>query len=457
METAENIIVNHLENQKAYFASGQTKPISFRIDQLRKLKQLILKYSTKIDDALWKDLHKSPEESYLTEVSIVTGEIDNHIKHLKQWAKPKRVPTPLHMLPSKSKIIYEPLGVALIISPWNYPFQLLINPLLGAISSGCCAVLKPSPDAPEIVKVMEQIIVECFDPNYITLVHGAKDTNTILLKQHFDIIFFTGSSRVGKIIMKAAAENLTPVVLELGGKSPCIVDADANVKNAAKRIVFGKLINAGQTCIAPDYLFVHASVKDELLSEIVKNIQLVYGENIKESRFYPRIVNGQAMERLTGLMQQGDIYSGGEVDFGEKYISPTIIDNVSADFSVMKEEIFGPILPVMTFESIEETTTYINTNEKPLAFYYFGKSKQATEILGKTTSGGACVNDVIMHITNHHLPFGGVGNSGMGKYHGQESFMAFSNNRAVIYTPSWLNIPIKNNPFKYFNLIKKII
>ena len=257
--------------------------------------------------------------------------------------------------------------------------------------------------------------------------------------------------------MKAAAENLTPIVLELGGKSPCIVDADANIDIAAKRITWGKLINAGQTCIAPDYLFAHQSIKDELLDKIANNIQLMYGENIKQSRFYPRIVNEQAVERLSSLLNQGKIHTGGEIDVHDRFIAPTIIDDVKPDFLVMQEEIFGPILPVMTFEHIDEAIDYINNNEKPLAFYYFGKNKKAKEVLAKTSSGGACINDVLMHIVNHNLPFGGVGNSGMGKYHGKESFLAFSNKRAILSTPTWIDLPFKYIPFKHLKFIKKII
>lgn len=257
--------------------------------------------------------------------------------------------------------------------------------------------------------------------------------------------------------MKAAAEHLTPVVLELGGKSPCIVGSDANINIAAKRIAWGKLINAGQTCIAPDYLFAHHSIKDELLDKIAKNIKEMYGNEIKESCFYPRIVNQRAINRLEKLMNQGEIHTGGEVDEKQKFIAPTIIDNVKPDFLIMQEEIFGPILPVMTFEHIDETIEYINKNEKPLAFYYFGKNGNAKEVLAKTTSGGACINDTLLHITNHNLPFGGVGSSGLGKYHGQESFLVFSNKRAIVTTPTWIDLPFKYAPFKYFKLIKKIV
>ncbi len=456
-ETSRAIIVQHIENQRAFFASNKTQDIQFRLAQLRKLKNAIHKNQKKIEDALWQDLHKSPEETYLTEISIVTGEIDNHIKHLKKWAKPKRVATPIHLWPSTSKVIYEPLGLSLIVAPWNYPFQLLINSLVGSISAGGCSILKPSPDAPTIAQVMQEMIAETFDSNYVAVVQGGRETNTILFNERFDIIFFTGSTNVGKVVMKAAAEHLTPVVLELGGKSPCIVDADANIDVAAKRIAWGKMINAGQTCIAPDYLFAHHAIKDELLDKIAQNIKEMYGENIKDSRFYPSIVNQRAIERLMKLMNEGEIHTGGEVDEKEKFIGPTIIDKVKPDYLIMQEEIFGPILPVMTFDHLNETIEYINKNEKPLAFYYFGKNKNAKQILAKTTSGGACINDTLMHITNHNLPFGGVGNSGLGKYHGQESFLVFSNNRAVVTTPTWIDLPFKYAPFKYFKLMKKII
>lgn len=456
-ETAEQIIVEKLESQRAYFATHQTRDVGFRLTQLRKLRQAIGQYREKIEQALWDDLHKSPEEAYLTEISIVTGEIDNHIKYLKKWAKPKRVSTPIQLLPSSSKIIYEPLGVALIVAPWNYPFQLLINSLVGAISAGCCSILKPSPDAPTIARVMEEMIHEHFAPEYVSVVQGGRETNTRLFAQRFDIIFFTGSPKVGKVVMEAAAKHLTPVVLELGGKSPCIVDADANIDIAAKRIAWGKLINAGQTCIAPDYLLAHQSVKDELLDKIAENIRSMYGPDIQQSRFYPRIVSERAMERLTGLLNQGTIHSGGEVDASEKYIAPTIIDDVSSDFMVMQDEIFGPILPVMTFGHIDEAIGYVNKNEKPLAFYYFGKNKQAKEVLSKTTSGGGCINDTLMHIANHHMPFGGVGNSGTGNYHGRESFLAFSNQRSIVTSPTWIDLPFKYVPFKYFWVLKRIL
>lgn len=456
-ETSKEVIVQLIKNQRTFFSTNQTKNVDYRLEQLRKLKEAIQKNQRKLEEALWQDLGKSPEEAYLTEVSLVLSEIDYHLKNLKKWSRAHRVPTPVHLWPSTSKIVYEPLGLSLIIAPWNYPFQLLINPLVGAISAGGCALLKPSPDAPATAVAMQQMIQETFDSAYIAVAQGGRDTNTRLLEQRFDVIFFTGSPKVGKVVMKAAAEYLTPVVLELGGKSPCIVDADANLDVAAKRIAWGKLINAGQTCIAPDYLFAHQSIKDELLDKIAQTAKEMYGDDIRKSRFYPRIVNDKAMERLEKLLQQGEIHSGGEIDRKEKFIAPTIIDQVKPDFPIMQEEIFGPILPVLTFDQLDEPLSYINNHEKPLAFYYFGKNKKAKKVLQQTTSGGACINDTLMHVTNHHLPFGGVGNSGQGRYHGKESFLAFSNQRAVVSTPTWIDLPLKYVPFKYFDLIKKLI
>jgi aldehyde dehydrogenase (NAD+) len=456
-DTSKELIENLLKGQKQFFATHQTKNIKFRIENLKKFKSAIQKYETKIGDALWTDLHKSFEEAYLTEISIVKLEVKNHLKHLKSWARPKRVVTPLQLMPSSCKIICEPLGIALIVAPWNYPFQLLMNSLVGAISSGCCAVLKPSPYTPTVAKVMEEMIAETFNPSYIATVQGGRNVNTFLLQQRFDIIFYTGSSLVGKVFMRAAAENLTPVVLELGGKSPCIVDAFANIDKAAKRIAWGKTMNAGQTCIAPDYLFVHRSVKDELLLKIAAQIIQMYGTDIKKSKWFPRIVNRQAIERLQKLLEHGIIVFGGEIDATERYIAPTIIDEVKPEFPIMQEEIFGPILPVMTYDDVSEALDYVNSHEKPLAFYYFGTNKKAREMLMKTTSGGGCINDTILHIANHHLPYGGVGNSGMGKYHGKESFLAFSNSRAIVNSPTWIDIPFKYVPFKGFKFMKKIV
>ncbi len=456
-ETTEAVIGEKLERQRVFFASHQTKSVDYRLKQLGRLRKAVVQYQEKIENALQADLRKSPEEAFLTEISVVTGEIDHHIKNLKRWTRPRKVSTPLHLLPSSGRVIYEPLGVALIVAPWNYPFQLLFNPLAGAISAGCCTILKPSPDTPTVAAVMEELVTEHFPSDYITVIQGGKETNTLLLKHGFDMIFFTGSPRVGKVFMKAAAEHLTPVILELGGKSPCIVDERANLDIAARRIAWGKLINAGQTCIAPDYLLVHASVKDELLDKITQSIQSMYGEDMRKSRFYPRIVNEKAMERLSRLIPRENIHTGGEADIKERYMAPTILDKVHPDDPVMQEEIFGPILPVMTFEHIDQATDYINQQEKPLALYYFGKKKEAKAVLAKTTSGGGCINDTLMHVTNHNLPFGGVGNSGTGRYHGRDSFLAFSNRRAIVSTPTWMDLPVKYVPFRHFKLIKRFL
>jgi aldehyde dehydrogenase (NAD+) len=308
-----------------------------------------------------------------------------------------------------------------------------------------------------VAQVMEELVSQTFSPDYISLVQGSRKVNEFLLSQRFDFIFYTGSPSVGKVVMRAAAEFLTPVVLELGGKSPCIVDEGANLDIAAKRIAWGKTINAGQTCVAPDYLFVHESLKEELIGRIAGSIDRMFGPDIKQSKYFPRMVNQAAFDRVKKLMDHGKVRYGGQTDASERYIAPTIIDEVMPDFPIMQEEIFGPVLPILTFRKIEETIGYINTQEKPLAFYYFGKNRKAREVLAGTTSGGGCINDTIIHFANHHLPLGGVGNSGQGKYHGHNSFLAFSNSRAIMTSPTWIDLPIKYVPFKGFKWVKKII
>lgn len=453
-ETSIDTICELLKGHRSFFATQQTKDIVFRINQLKLFRQTIRNYELKITDALKIDLHKSADEVFLTEISIVLQEIDNHILHLKKWATPKAVRTPAHLFPASGKVLYEPLGVSLIIAPWNYPFQLLMGPLIGSISAGCCAMLKPSPYTPTIAAVMEEMIHHCFDKSYISVVQGGRDTNRNLLEQRFDLIFFTGSPALGKVVMRAAAEHLTPVILELGGKSPCIVDRDADIEIAAKRIAWGKMINAGQTCIAPDYLFAHRDIKDKLIASMQKNIVKWYGANPQKNNFYPRIVTEQAVNRLQKLMSHGEIILGGGADETDRYIAPTIIDGIEPDFPIMQEEIFGPILPVMGFNNIESVISYINSHEKPLALYYFGEKANAEKLLRETSSGGVCINDTLMHITNHHLPFGGVGNSGMGKYHGKASFLAFSHPKAVVHSPSWFDLPVKYVPFRFLKYFK---
>lgn len=455
--TTTERIVEIVAAQKEFFRSGKTLDIEYRLSALRALKAALKRWEKPLADALWADLHKSYEEAYLTELSIVLGEIDNHISHLKSWAAPKRCATPIKMFPSRSKVINEPLGSSLIIAPWNYPVQLLLNPLVGAISAGCTAILKPSPYVESVSKVIEELIRETFNENYIAVVQGNRDVNTALLEQRYDIIFFTGSPSLGRKVMAAAAKNLTPVVLELGGKSPCIVDRGAAIATVARRIAWGKSLNTGQTCIAPDYLLVHKEVKSQLIEALSREFTSLLGDNPKQCKHFVRIVNDKAFDRLVGYLEGADIVVGGEYDKGERYIAPTIVDNVDTDSPIMQEEIFGPIFPVVTFESTEEAVKFVTEREKPLALYYFGDNKSAEYVLKHTSSGGACVNDTIMHIANERLPFGGVGNSGMSSYHGRESFDVFSHRRAVVTTPTWIDVPFRYMPYKMFSLVKKLL
>lgn len=450
-------ITKIVNSQREYFATGQTLNISYRIAALKSLKAAIKKFEKPLAAALWQDLHKSYEEAYLTELSIVLGEIDNHIRHLKQWAAPKHHSTPLKMFPSRSKVISEPLGLALIIAPWNYPVQLLLNPLVGAISAGCTAILKPSPYVPTVAKVLEELITECFNRDYVAIVQGNRDVNTLLLEQRYDLIFFTGSPSLGRTVMSAAAKNLTPVVLELGGKSPCVVDCSADIATAAKRIAWGKSLNAGQTCIAPDYLLVHHAIKEQLIEALKSEFKRLLGKNPKKSRHFVRIVNERAFDRLVGYIKGANVVVGGNYDKDERYIEPTIIDNVSLDSPVMEEEIFGPIFPIVTYITTEQAVKFINEREKPLALYYFGDQQSADYVIGHTSSGGACVNDTIVHIANEKLPFGGVGNSGMSSYHGEESFKVFSHFRSVVTTPTWIDLPFRYMPYRLFSLVKKLL
>ena len=441
--------------QQQYFRSGATLPLCFRRQMLRKLSNAMHEYEKPLAEALWTDLHKSYEEAYLTELSIVYGEIRNHLRHLSSWAKPERKSSPLAILPASSRIIKEPLGNTLIIAPWNYPVQLLLNPLVGAISAGCTAMLKPSPYVPNVSRVLTEMIRATFPEEYIAIVEGNRQVNQMLLAERWDLIFFTGSPSLGKKVMEAASKHLTPVVLELGGKSPCIIDKSADLKVAAKRVAWGKALNAGQTCIAPDYLMIHEEVKDKFLRLLVKEWKHLLTKDPQKAKHFVRIVSDKALERLIGYLDNGTIYHGGKYDKAERYLSPTILTDIQENAPVMQEEIFGPIFPVLTFKEINEVITFVTEREKPLALYYFGTN--GDYVLRHTSSGGACVNDVIMHIVNHKVPFGGVGNSGMGSYHGKDSFLAFSHRRAVISTPTWVDMPFRYMPYKLFALIKKLV
>lgn len=451
----QNYITTTLLSQRAYFRSGATLTLCFRRQMLRKLSDAMHQYEKPLAEALWTDLHKSYEEAYLTELSIVYGEIRNHLRHLSSWAKPERKSSPLAILPASSRIIKEPLGNTLIIAPWNYPVQLLLNPLVGAISAGCTAMLKPSPYVPNVSRVLTEMIRATFPEEYIAIVEGNRKVNKMLLAERWDLIFFTGSPFLGKMVMEAAAKHLTPVVLELGGKSPCIIDRSADLKIAAKRVAWGKALNAGQTCIAPDYLMIHEEVKDKFLKLLVKEWKHLLTKDPQKAKYFVRIVSDKALERLIGYLDNGTIYHGGEYNKSERYLSPTILTDVNPDAPVMQEEIFGPIFPVLTFKHLDEVITFVNDREKPLALYYFGKNDK--HILRHTSSGGTCVNDVIMHIVNHKVPFGGVGNSGMGAYHGKDSFLTFSHRRAVIKTPTWVDMPFRYMPYKLFNLVKNLV
>ena len=443
------------EKQQQYFLSGATLALPFRKQMLRKLSSAMHQYEKALADALWQDLHKSYEEAYLTELSIVYGEIRNHLRHLRKWARPERKCSPLAIMPATSKIVKQPLGNTLIIAPWNYPVQLLLNPLVGAISSGCTAMLKPSPYVPNVSRVLTEMIRATFSEEYIAIVEGNRDVNQMLLAERWDLIFFTGSPALGKMVMEAAAKTLTPVVLELGGKSPCIIDADANLEVAAKRVAWGKALNAGQTCIAPDYLMIHEDVKDKFLKLLVKEWKHLLTKDPQKAKHFVHIVSDKALERLISYLDNGTIYHGGKYDKTTRYLSPTILTDVSPDAPVMQEEIFGPIFPVLTFKQIEEVAEFVAKRERPLALYYFGK--YGDYILRHTISGGTCINDVIMHIVNHDMPFGGVGNSGMGTYHGKESFMTFSHRRSVVSTPTFVDMPFRYMPYKLFALIKKLV
>ncbi|MBR3794318.1 MAG: aldehyde dehydrogenase [Alistipes sp.] len=443
--------------QREYFASGATLGRCFREEQLRRLQQALHKWHAPLCKALWADLHKSEQEAVLTELSIVEGEVKTHLRHLKRWMRTERRSTPLKMMPSRSRIVSEPLGVSLIISPWNYPVQLLLNPLVGAISAGCTAVLKPSPYVPTVSSVIEQMVADTFEERYVAVVQGNRDVNRLLLEQRYDMIFFTGSPALGRTVMSAAAKNLTPVVLELGGKSPCIVDEGADVKLAARRIAWGKTLNAGQTCIAPDYLLIHKSLQSQFVEEFKAAVERLHGRDPRQSEHYVRLVSERAFDRVAAYLQDGRVVAGGTTNRTERYIEPTLLADVSPSAAVMQEEIFGPVLPMISFESRDEVKRFVAEREKPLAYYYFGRERDGWDMIRHSTSGGACLNDTIMHIANENLPFGGVGNSGMGSYHGRLSFDAFSHRRAVVVTPTWLDLPFRYMPYKMFSLVKKLL
>ncbi|MDR4938010.1 aldehyde dehydrogenase [Rossellomorea marisflavi] len=422
-----------LTKQRTYFRTGETKSVAFRINTLNTLKSLVQKHEQDILDAVKQDLNKSELEAKRAEVGLVIGEIDFMVENLEEWAATKEVPTPASHEGAKSFIQPEPYGSALVIAPWNYPFQLAVTPLVGAIAGGNTAVLKPSELTPKTSALLSTLINDNFPEEYLHVVEGEVETSTALLKEDFDYIFFTGSTGVGKIVAEAAAKHLTPTTLELGGKSPTIVHEDANLDEAAQRIARGKFANAGQTCVAPDYLLVHSSVKDELMSKFKEVITASYGENIVENPNFGHVVSERHFDRLVGFLDNGSIVTGGKHDRDNLIIEPTILENISWDDSVMQDEIFGPILPVMTYDSLDEIIEPIVKRPKPLALYLFSDDEAVQdEILSTISFGGGSINDTINHMTSHYLPFGGVGDSGMGAYHGKASFDTFTHFKSVL-------------------------
>ncbi len=452
-ETSLSEIQNILQNQKKFFSQGKTIDYSFRLQQLKLLKHVIKAHETEILEALKSDLKKSEFEGYATEVGFTYEELNHAIIHLKSWMKPKTVWTPLTQFWAVSKIYPKPYGNSLIIAPWNYPFQLLFAPLIGAIAAGCTAVLKASELAPATSSIAKKLITQYFQPEYIALIEGGIETSQHLLEQKWDVIFFTGSTQVGKIVMQAAAKHLTPVILELGGKSPCIVDETAHLEFAARRIVWGKLVNAGQTCVAPDYLLVHESIKQPLVQKIIENIKKSYGNDPAQSPDYPRIINEKHFIRLTNYLKDGTVLYGGQHNIQTLYFAPTLLENVSPHSPVMQDEIFGPILPILTYQNLDEVIQFINERPKPLALYlYTNSTYNERKILNYTDSGGGCINDCLVHLAPQDLPFGGVGDSGIGNYHGKSSFQAFSHPRGILKKTNLFDIPIRYAP--YLNKLK---
>jgi len=440
-----------LQQMRSYFETGATRSYEFRKAQLQLLKKTALEYEEEIYAALYKDLKKSREEAYASELGLLLAEINNALKNLKKWMKPKSAGTDLVNLPASSKIYRDPLGVVLIISPWNYPFQLLLIPLVGAIAGGNCATLKPSEFAAATSSVIEKIITQIFSKEYIQVVQGdgAEIIPSMMQSFRFDHVFYTGSIPVGKIIYQLAAKDLVPVILELGGKSPVIIEGDANMDVAARRIVMGKFLNAGQTCIAPDYLLVHESIKDKFLEKLKNTIHSFYGNDKMASEDYGKIINEKRFDKIISYLSDGKIIIGGENDRSKLFIAPTVLENVSIDSLVMKDEIFGPILPVLSFSSHEEALKIIRHNANPLAFYLFtSNAEKEKKWIESVPFGGGCINNTAWHFTNHHIPFGGIGNSGIGAYHGKNTFEAFTHAKPVMKTPTWIDPNIKYPPFK---------
>lgn len=442
-------IASLLDKQREYYKSGVTVPVNFRIEQLKKLYAAIKKYENEILQALHTDLGKSDYESFMCEIGLVLSEITYMIRHTKKFAKRKTVFTPITNFHAHCFKQPVPYGNTLIMSPWNYPFLLTVDPLADAIAAGNTAVVKPSAYSPATSAIISKIISECFDAEYIAVITGGRAENAALLEQKFDFVFFTGSQAVGKEVLRHTAEHLTPAVLELGGKSPCIVDKSANIALAAKRIVFGKFLNCGQTCVAPDYILCESSVKDKFINEVASQIKIQYGDNPLKNKDYGRIINQKHFERLCGLIDKNKVIIGGETDCGSNRIAPTVMDNVTENDAVMGEEIFGPIMPILTFDDFDKIVDNLKDKDKPLALYLFSSDKgQIKRITTELSYGGGCINDVVVHLSTSEMGFGGVGQSGMGSYHGKDGFDAFSHYKSIMDKKTWLDLPMRYQPYK---------
>ena len=445
----EQEIKDLVTRQRSYFQSGATLPVSARLAALRRLYNAISSHEKEIRRALQKDLGKSGFESYMCETGMVLEEISYMLKHTRKFAREQRVHTPLAQFCSRSYKKPSPYGVTLIMSPWNYPFMLTLSPLADALAAGNTAVVKPSAYSPYTSEVLLSILTECFDPKYVAVVTGGRAENTCLLREHFDYIFFTGSQAVGKEVMRSAAEHLTPVTLELGGKSPCIVDQTADIRLAARRIVFGKYLNCGQTCVAPDYVYCHRSVKDQLIKEVQKQIRRQYGKQPLHSSDYGKIINEKHFDRILGLIDEKKVVHGGGSDRSTLRIEPTVMDNVTFSDAVMQEEIFGPVMPILVFDSLDEVIRRINSMPHPLALYIFTSDKKAArKVTARCGFGGGCINDTIIHLATSEMGFGGFGESGMGAYHGKTGFDTFTHYKSIVDKKTWIDLPMRYQPYR---------
>lgn len=445
-----------IEKQRRFFASGATLSVEYRIDALKKLKHTIMKNESKIAEALKSDLGKSGFESYMCEIGMTLNELSHMLKHIRSYAKEKTVLTPLAQFPSRSYRKPCPYGVTLIMSPWNYPFLLTMDPVVEAIAAGNTIVLKPSNYSPATTAVLKELLESIFPEEYVAVITGGRQENTWLLEEKFDYIFFTGSKNVGQLVQEKASKHLTPVTLELGGKSPCIVDETADLKLAARRIVFGKYLNCGQTCVAPDYILCHSSVKDDFISYVKEEIKKQYGTNYLFNENYGKIISQKHFDRINGLIDKDKVVMGGRSNRESLKIEPTVLDNAAWDDAVMKEEIFGPIMPVLTFETIDEVIDVVNSHDKPLALYIFSSSKTAINTVTTCCSyGGGCINDVIIHLATPYMGFGGVGESGMGSYHGKTGFDTFTHYKSIVDKKTWLDLPMRYQP--YTKLYEKLL